>query len=618
MGNVSKYLKELFPSTVDTKNKIINGTVGSDTLGNGTTHPYQTIGKAVTVAQFPADLYLFESFTENVVLTNAKSNINLIGSKIFNKFKVELNGNIQTSSADTNNRFVRLGVYGINIKSGASSPVVLGSFDGGKHCFENVAFTTSAASLVSIPSNFYSADGAWLNFLNCDFSNSLASTLVLPDLDSTNTATLRLYNCGFVNISVGKGWTVYYTGDTVLNVVSKYSTALIVDLARCFRMNSIITSQVALDALIAITNHTADGAYLINFAGPTGITGIAAGDVILKNGSVHMITMKYADAPAQVIDFATNIVYIKKGTLWGSLGTAAYLDIGTTANKIVQLDANAKLPAVDGSNLTNVVASGLAPSVPYAVNSAKTDSNRYANFITKIDDSSVGFDTNSGSTPIKICYPDGSIETNNTLPNITGISVNGINYIVKEKGSNPYNTTLQPVESNTAPSSPATNQLWLDLSVVPAIPKKYNGSTWDITQFVKLGEFTRTAGVIGTPISYALNHKYNSGWFAVSNGGQTYTKNHNLGYSLAKHTLLYSANADGSNYEVCYSLFIHAPNSVSGSAGGGLEQNTRNSIVIRTGAHFGGGHGGMGYVNTSTRIGGNTSGYYCLITEWFY
>lgn len=37
-----------------------------------------------------------------------------------------------------------------------------------------------------------------------------------------------------------------------------------------------------------------------------------------------------------------------------SFGTAAALDVGTTANKVVQLTAAAKLPAVDGSLLTNI------------------------------------------------------------------------------------------------------------------------------------------------------------------------------------------------------------------------------------------------------------------------
>ena len=38
------------------------------------------------------------------------------------------------------------------------------------------------------------------------------------------------------------------------------------------------------------------------------------------------------------------------------LGTASQLDVGTTANKVVQMTSSAKLPAVDGSLLTNVVA----------------------------------------------------------------------------------------------------------------------------------------------------------------------------------------------------------------------------------------------------------------------
>jgi hypothetical protein len=42
------------------------------------------------------------------------------------------------------------------------------------------------------------------------------------------------------------------------------------------------------------------------------------------------------------------------------LGSAATLDAGVAANEVVQLDAGAKLPAVDGSQLTNLPASGSA------------------------------------------------------------------------------------------------------------------------------------------------------------------------------------------------------------------------------------------------------------------
>ena len=37
-----------------------------------------------------------------------------------------------------------------------------------------------------------------------------------------------------------------------------------------------------------------------------------------------------------------------------NLGTASTKNVGTSANQVVQLDAQAKLPAVDGSQLTNI------------------------------------------------------------------------------------------------------------------------------------------------------------------------------------------------------------------------------------------------------------------------
>ena len=39
-------------------------------------------------------------------------------------------------------------------------------------------------------------------------------------------------------------------------------------------------------------------------------------------------------------------------------GTAALLNVGDQVDQILQLDGNAKLPAVDGSNLTNITGSG--------------------------------------------------------------------------------------------------------------------------------------------------------------------------------------------------------------------------------------------------------------------
>lgn len=53
-------------------------------------------------------------------------------------------------------------------------------------------------------------------------------------------------------------------------------------------------------------------------------------------------------------------------------GTAATKDVGTAANNVVQLDGSAKLPAVDGSQLTGVVAVPIGAIVWHAADSAPT------------------------------------------------------------------------------------------------------------------------------------------------------------------------------------------------------------------------------------------------------
>lgn len=172
------------------------------------------------------------------------------------------------------------------------------------------------------------------------------------------------------------------------------------------------------------------------------------------------------------------------------------------------------------------------PVVPYSVNSATTDVNGYAAFINKVDNTTIGF---IFTQPIKTCFPDASRKTyaNSTqLPNITGISVDGTYTVVEEVGS-VYVTTLTPVESYTAPASPSNGQLWLDLSVRPYVPKKWNGSAWIPTQFNKWGEFIRTGGVIPATITnYALNGVFRTTQVVVTNTLYTLAPNIGSNYSV--------------------------------------------------------------------------------------
>ena len=49
------------------------------------------------------------------------------------------------------------------------------------------------------------------------------------------------------------------------------------------------------------------------------------------------------------------------------LGTASTLNVGTSANNVVQLDGSAKLPAVDGSQLTNIDAASAGFAIAMAI-----------------------------------------------------------------------------------------------------------------------------------------------------------------------------------------------------------------------------------------------------------
>jgi hypothetical protein len=122
-----------------------------------------------------------------------------------------------------------------------------------------------------------------------------------------------------------------------------------------------------------------DGSQLINLpsapvtsvAGKTGVVTLVAGDIgglatVATTGAYSDLsgtptlatvatTGAYSDlsgTPTLATVATTGAYSDLTGT--PTLGTAAALDVGTSANNVVQLDGSARLPAVDGSQLTNL------------------------------------------------------------------------------------------------------------------------------------------------------------------------------------------------------------------------------------------------------------------------
>ena len=99
-----------------------------------------------------------------------------------------------------------------------------------------------------------------------------------------------------------------------------------------------------------------DGSLLTNLpSAPVTSVNTATGAVVLSGDDIAAdhTASNYTAADANVDGHFSGI-----DTKLGTLGTAAFIDVGTTASKVVQLDGSAKLPAVDGSQLINL------PSAP--------------------------------------------------------------------------------------------------------------------------------------------------------------------------------------------------------------------------------------------------------------
>jgi hypothetical protein len=89
------------------------------------------------------------------------------------------------------------------------------------------------------------------------------------------------------------------------------------------------------------------------------------------------------------------------------LGTAAVLNAGVAADNVVQLDGSAKLPALDGSQLTSLVRAGTAVSA----SGAAIDFTGIPSWVRKISVVFTGLSTN-GTSPIGVQIGDaGGIET---------------------------------------------------------------------------------------------------------------------------------------------------------------------------------------------------------------
>ena len=155
------------------------------------------------------------------------------------------------------------------------------------------------------------------------------------------------------------------------------------------------------------------------------------------------------------------------------------VDVGTSANKIVQLDGSAKLPAVDGSNLTNLPAAYTNASVDTHLN----QSNPTAGYVLSWNGSDYAWVTNAGYTNTDF---DNRLATKSTTNLAEGSNLYytdaRVNTRVSALGSANWNTAYGWGDHSGAGylTSVALNNL-TDVNTAGAANGKilkYNGTSW--------------------------------------------------------------------------------------------------------------------------------------------
>ena len=117
--------------------------------------------------------------------------------------------------------------------------------------------------------------------------------------------------------------------------------------------NKIFLCTTDSDATIGVSNITYTQVTPANVGTVTSV-GVA------DSGSSEFTVANSPITSSGTITLAVNAIDNSKIT---GLGTAATLNVGTSANNVVQLNGSAQLPAVDGSNLTNLPDN----SIPFAI-----------------------------------------------------------------------------------------------------------------------------------------------------------------------------------------------------------------------------------------------------------
>ena len=145
--------------------------------------------------------------------------------------------------------------------------------------------------------------------------------------------------------------------DPQFDTIAELSGQMIVVNQGTANDNKIFLCTTDSDATIGVSNITYT---VITPANVGTVTSVGVAD----SGSSEFTVANSPITSSGTITLAVNSIANTKIT---GLGTSSTLDVGTSANNVVQLDGSAKLPAVDGSQLTNIDAASPGFAIAMAI-----------------------------------------------------------------------------------------------------------------------------------------------------------------------------------------------------------------------------------------------------------
>ena len=184
-------------------------------------------------------------------------------------------------------------------------------------------------------------------------NGSTTVTMTLPTISGVKDGyLLTLKALGSADVTVSRGGTDTIDGATSSLTLTQNQSVVLAKASSGWN----IVQAIPASASVSAASETTAGIIEIATDAEAGAGSVT--DKALVPSNVSSLTL----SPSQVTGLATVATSGAYTDLSGTptLGTAAALDVGTSASNVVQLDGSARLPVVDGSQLTNLPSSGIS------------------------------------------------------------------------------------------------------------------------------------------------------------------------------------------------------------------------------------------------------------------